>query len=378
VRETQRVDELVALTCVGEGPLTGIFYTLQERNRVSLVAKSAKSGLRSHDTNLCVRHELTTTPAGKTLIEDDLFKIILVRFRGTQRRGFTTCYTAAVEYDDKVRTLADWNEGWEPIRALESQITEVWNTLKDLRAKVAERKALLFQSCPQELTELEVRFWSKVNIIDDDDSCWEWTAGRRPVQGEEYGLFRIFNDRKNPDGKSTIGAHRMALMLSQGGAIPDHARHKCDNPPCCRPSHLENGTHADNMRDKSKRGRARGKTNQRGEANDSAVLTDAIVLDARTRSKAGETQASIAAHHNVQIAVLGYAIRGQTWQHLDEIEAPHVRRQGGGSRLIDNDIRIIRARYASGDLTDDIAHAYGMSAANVSAIVRRKSWKHVE
>ena len=35
-------------------------------------------------------------------------------------------------------------------------------------------------------------------------------------------------------------------------------RHKCDNPPCVRPSHLLLGTHADNAMDASMRGRAGG------------------------------------------------------------------------------------------------------------------------
>lgn len=170
----------------------------------------------------------------------------------------------------------------------------------------------------------------------------------------------------------------MAFVLANGGEIPDHARHTCDNPPCCRPKHLINGTHADNMADKKARGRGRTRSNQRGEANDSAVLTDAIVIDARRRSKAGETQKSIAARYGVEIAVLGYAIRGQTWTHLDVVETPHVRRAGGGTHLTEDTVRAIRREREAGATYYALGPKYDMAPSNIRAICLRKSWAHVE
>lgn len=105
------------------------------------------------------------------------------------------------------------------------------------------------------------RFWEKVSKrgpIIMDSSCWEWTAYRLP---HGYGLF----DRRL--------AHRISWELSRG-PIPEGlcVCHKCDHPPCVNPDHLFVGTMADNMRDRSTKGRFPGPKNlpvcKRGHAYD--------------------------------------------------------------------------------------------------------------
>lgn len=56
----------------------------------------------------------------------------------------------------------------------------------------------------------------------------------------------------------TVGAHRLSWALVNGD-IPSGlvVRHRCDNPPCCNPAHLELGTDAENEADKARRGRLR-------------------------------------------------------------------------------------------------------------------------
>jgi hypothetical protein len=55
-------------------------------------------------------------------------------------------------------------------------------------------------------------------------------------------------------------------------------RHKCDNPACVNPAHLELGTIADNNSDKMKRGRFK-----EGEATKASKLTAADVIEIRKR-----------------------------------------------------------------------------------------------
>lgn len=79
--------------------------------------------------------------------------------------------------------------------------------------------------------------------------CWEWNGGRT-VSG--YGVFtaeRLGYDRS--------GAHRAMYESIHGPLDPSqHVRHKCDNPPCVNPDHLEPGTPADNMNDMAERMRS--------------------------------------------------------------------------------------------------------------------------
>lgn len=76
--------------------------------------------------------------------------------------------------------------------------------------------------------------------------CWEWT-GTKNAAG--YGVSpRPMN--------GTRLVHRISLMNELGRDLDGMVLHLCDNPPCARPSHLQEGTHAENMRDKAAKGRA--------------------------------------------------------------------------------------------------------------------------
>ena len=79
-----------------------------------------------------------------------------------------------------------------------------------------------------------------------EDACWEYTGCRDPKgYGKvtyRYNLYRC---------------HRVMWEAYNAEPIPEGmlVRHKCDNPCCCNPNHLEIGTSQDNVDDKTRRGR---------------------------------------------------------------------------------------------------------------------------
>ena len=91
---------------------------------------------------------------------------------------------------------------------------------------------------------LEERFHEKYERI-PFGACWIWTAA---LDTDGYGMIAVGNTPKP--------AHRIAWMLNNG-PIPEgrHVLHTCDNPCCVNPNHLFLGTHSDNMKDASKKGR---------------------------------------------------------------------------------------------------------------------------
>lgn len=121
------------------------------------------------------------------------------------------------------------------------------------------------------------RFWAKVAIIDDADSCWHWTAA---IDRGGYGRT-AFHSRP-------IGAHRIAYALANGLDVPPElcVLHRCDNRKCVRPSHLFLGTHKDNMRDMQQKGRVHTK-NKAARLRNPADLTPREIEEIRTLRQQG-------------------------------------------------------------------------------------------
>lgn len=154
------------------------------------------------------------------------------------------------------------------------------------------------------MTEMVERFWSKVDRLGDGE-CWRWIGLTKANRSSmAYGSFRTDNGMRP--------AHRVSFQLCVG-AIPDGliVRHKCDNPLCVNPSHLETGTHKDNVADRYKRGRA---FHRKGQEHGNAKLTEDDVRSIRVRLANGESQRSVAASYGISQFGVRHARDG--WKHV--------------------------------------------------------------
>ena len=166
---------------------------------------------------------------------------------------------------------------------------------------MAGRQRIIRPLSPQEI----LRFWEKVRIRGPDD-CWEWQACR---SRKGYGKFGLDRD--------CFEAPRVAWTIAHGPIPPDLCvLHHCDNPPCCNPGpgHLFLGTHADNMHDRDRKGRA---ASHIGLLNGRAMLTEESVRVIRRRYAAGGiSQIALAREYGVIQEMVSAAIRGETWSHV--------------------------------------------------------------
>lgn len=152
---------------------------------------------------------------------------------------------------------------------------------------------------------LAIRLWDKIDR-GSPEQCWNWRAHKN---GDGYGAIRADRSRK------MLKAHR-AVFSQVNGEIPAGkvVMHTCDNPGCCNPAHLRLGTHAENMADMARKGRATGK-GKSGEDSALAKITAAQVLEIRALST-GERQRDMAVRYGISQANFSCIVRRKTWAHI--------------------------------------------------------------
>lgn len=168
------------------------------------------------------------------------------------------------------------------------------------------------------------RFWQYVDkngpvVRAELGPCWIWTGKKND---HNYGLL---SDSRVKTGKF-IRAHRLSYELHLGEIPPGLlVLHQCDNRLCCNPSHLRLGTHKDNGREASERGRL-----PVGSSSVSSKLTDVQVKDIRAKYKYREviiqritdesgcivTLQQLADKYKVNGTTIFQILNGRSWKHL--------------------------------------------------------------
>lgn len=129
--------------------------------------------------------------------------------------------------------------------------------------------------------------------------CIEWTGAS---VGTGYGQVKVRNRNEL--------AHRVVFTI-EVGAIPTgmDVLHRCDNPRCVLVDHLFLGSHADNMADKTKKGRAHSKLT----AHQAAAIKVEIAK--------GTSCNSIAVRLGLSPHTISDIKNGITWKHVSPHDA---------------------------------------------------------
>ena len=142
-------------------------------------------------------------------------------------------------------------------------------------------------------------FLRKVDKV--DGGCWEWTGA---VLKDGYGHFHV--NRKG------VIASRYSYQHYKGDIPPGLVvRHKCDNPKCVNPEHLELGTQKDNYNDAKMKGR-----HVHGEKHGNVLYSGEQIKKVLQLIAEGMRPIDISKQTGVALSTV-YDVRlGRSWKHL--------------------------------------------------------------
>lgn len=206
-------------------------------------------------------------------------------------------------------------------------------------------------------TQKEIaRLQSKIEKTPTERGCLLWT-GYKNKGGYGRIMWR---------GKMKF-VHRIIWEIANGRSIKEgmYILHSCDNPTCCNPAHLREGTNQDNSSDMVHRNRQAS-----GEANGSSKLTEVEVLKIRKLNASGVNAYKLAEMFGVTHAIISKIVIGKLWKSA-----------GGPIRksmqhITFSEVEQIRAFWEDKNypiLQRELAEIFDVSFQHISLIVRYKT-----
>ena len=144
------------------------------------------------------------------------------------------------------------------------------------------------------MTNKATDVFKRIDMTGGRDACWPWIGA---LAGNQRPYFTV-------DGKKVL-AYRLVKQLVTGTSLQTKLeRHTCDNPRCCNPLHLIEGTHQENMDDMKGRERH--------------GLPHHVVKSIRRLLEANRTQQEIADLYGVSCETVSAIATKRVYNHVED------------------------------------------------------------
>lgn len=197
--------------------------------------------------------------------------------------------------------------------------------------------------------------WLRYVLI--GDGCWLWTGAK---DSKGYGRFHF--------ERRVTAAHRVGYELLVGPIPADLVGlHRCDNPPCVRPSHILPGTQQANVDDMRAKGRA----------NYSKRLKLADAQEIRRVARDEQPSLAVLAERfHVSKSTVSEVLLGKSWP--DGSSPIHIGADGvrhPKAKLSAAQVAEIRSARERGAIFKEIAATYGVSIPTARAAALGLSYR---
>lgn len=138
-----------------------------------------------------------------------------------------------------------------------------------------------------------------------EGECYIYTGC--PSVDETKKAPQIRNEYSNLEAVGSVSYRLFKGPIPKGKQV----NHTCDRPRCWRPEHVYAGTHLQNMKDKTIRGRHKGGV---GDSHGNSLISSAQAAEIKRLLSTGMSRALISAKLAVSKNTVRFIAQGRSWQ----------------------------------------------------------------